>query len=615
MSGIRISASGDQGIQLGLQVPSVRIDLGIGPARGVGNPQAPPTQPGQGVGSPPNNPPVSSGPSGPNNPNSPGGGPGGPNPGGGPPVVPGEPGNGSNVGQTGAPGGGNMPGNGNVPGNPGGPGNGNIIGQMPGQGNPYGSPQVPTMNPGQFPGGNTAVPGGIPGQPGLGPSSSFYSQPGMGQAFGMPGPALGTGNSIPQVLPPGFQSEVTGAIDYLNGRDDGSSLLPGTRQLLSQVGSSVGHSALRDFITQSGQSGTDALGRMLLQANQTDQQTGASHSQSQIRDLTNELLYTVQLTRHLSQLEQTGGPAVQRAREMSLSLPGLNNGPQALTGCLCANQVSIAELLRDVRSGAFLQACEMNSPLPLGGSVRISREMAALIRTIDAILNSIANMGPGAGAEYEGYFLGALKGWLGIDEAMARLLISWLPMLPARAGRMQIMAFLAAFGGYLTDAKGKPLMLVEGSPAKLGELLWFGPTGGLFDPTGSDRSTLRLSPMMVYGFDAIFSLVASDGRALALPIFMAIQAQVNGSRPECLFGQQPLSEGWMRALIERLKDSAQPEQNKLGERLEVALTDGRFHLGVLRGSVEDGLPIRDTFDLALGGGSLRQLSAASPAFG
>jgi len=164
------------------------------------------------------------------------------------------------------------------------------------------------------------------------------------------------------------------------------------------------------------------------------------------------------------------------------------------------------------------------------------------------------------------------------------------------------------------QVEGKPLLLVDGSPARLSELLWFGPTGGMFDATASDRSNVRLSPMLVYGFDAIFSLVASDGRPLALPIFMAIQAQVNGSRPECLFGQPPLSEGWMRALIERLKDSAQLQQNALGERLEVALTDGRFHLGVLRGSVEDGTAVRGTFDLALAGGS-RALSAAIPAFG
>jgi hypothetical protein len=114
--------------------------------------------------------------------------------------------------------------------------------------------------------------------------------------------------------------------------------------------------------------------------------------------------------------------------------------------------------------------------------------------------------------------------------------------------------------------------------------------------------------------NAIFSLVASDGRPLALPIFMAIQAQVNGSRPECLFGQPPLSEGWMRALIERLKDSAQRQQNALGERLEVALTDGRFHWESLRGSVEDGTAGQGDFRSRPRRGS-RALSAAIPAFG
>jgi hypothetical protein len=223
------------------------------------------------------------------------------------------------------------------------------------------------------------MPGGnVYGQPVPGQPVGFYGQPAPGQIFNTQGSGIGAVNqNLP--LAPGFQTELTEALDYLNGRGDGSNLRPGSRQLLDQVGRSVGHSALRDFIEQSGRSGTDALGRILHEANQTPQQTGANHSQNQIRDLTNELLSTVQLTRHLSQLEQAGSPAVQRAREASLSLPAFRDGTPAMAACYCAPQISIAELLRDVRGGAFLQACELNSPLPFSGSVRISREMVALI--------------------------------------------------------------------------------------------------------------------------------------------------------------------------------------------------------------------------------------------
>src|SRR6185436_2039023 len=352
--------------------------------------------------------------------------------------APGETGNGNNLGQPG------LPGNGNAPGSPLGPGNGNGFPQIPGQGNPFGNPQGPNMNPGQTPVGNTPVPGGIVyGQPGMSPQPNFSGHPGVGQVLG---------NSLTgilnQVLPAGVHSDLTAAVDYLNGRTDGSHLLPGTRQLLSHVEHSVGHSALRDFIRDSGRPGTEAFGRILHQANLTDHDTAGHHSQNQIRGLTNELLNTIQLQRHLSQFEQAGGPAVQRARDAGLALSAGKAWAPAMAASYGPAQMSVAELLRDVRSGAFMQPCGMNNPLPFGGGVRISREMAALIRTIEALLNSMSSMG--LGLEYESYILSALKGWLGIDEATARLLIATWPTLPARAGRMQIMAFLAAFSGLLT---------------------------------------------------------------------------------------------------------------------------------------------------------------------
>ena len=74
---------------------------------------------------------------------------------------------------------------------------------------------------------------------------------------------------------------------------------------------------------------------------------------------------------------------------------------------------------------------------------------------------------------------------------------------------------------------------------------------------------------------------------------------MNGSSPEWLFGQAPFSEGWVRALIERLKDAASVKRNALGERLEEALSDGRFHLGMFKGRVADGQALPETFELSL----------------
>ncbi len=74
-----------------------------------------------------------------------------------------------------------------------------------------------------------------------------------------------------------------------------------------------------------------------------------------------------------------------------------------------------------------------------------------------------------------------------------------------------------------------------------------------------------------------------------------MQAQVNGSELEWVFGQPPLSEGWMRALIERLKDSALADHNLLGEMLEEALAEGRFHAALVGGTVSEGEAQPDTF--------------------
>src|SRR5262249_24650045 len=133
---------------------------------------------------------------------------------------------------------------------------------------------------------------------------------------------------------------------------------------------------------------------------------------------------------------------------------------------------------------------------------------------------------------------------------------------------------------------------------KVDQLLWFGPTAGMLEDR-LGRLSGRTSPAAAYLFDSVFSLSAFDGRPLPRPVYLAIQAQANGARPEWLFGQAPFTEGWMRALIERLKDSVSTQHNSLGERLEEALLDDRFHLGIMRGIVEEGRAVPDTFDVAL----------------
>ena len=51
----------------------------------------------------------------------------------------------------------------------------------------------------------------------------------------------------------------------------------------------------------------------------------------------------------------------------------------------------------------------------------------------------------------------------------------------------------------------------------------------------------------------------------------------------------------MRALIERLKDSAQADTNMLGEMLEEALADGRFHAALRGRHGLRGEAVADTF--------------------
>jgi hypothetical protein len=194
--------------------------------------------------------------------------------------------------------------------------------------------------------------------------------------------------------------------------------------------------------------------------------------------------------------------------------------------------------------------------------------------------------------------LRVLAGAADAPEMFDELLALLTPTLPGRAARLEIPRFVSALGGMLVDADGHAFATKDGVSLKLDQLMWMGSLGGVLKSLAggaAESLPVRLSPLLVYGFDAVYSLIGFDGRTLNPPHFAAVQAQVNGSELEWVFGQPPLSAGWMRALIERLKDSVEGEHNLLGEMLEEALAEGRFHAALVGGTVSEGEARPDTF--------------------
>jgi len=307
-----------------------------------------------------------------------------------------------------------------------------------------------------------------------------------------------------------------------------------------------------------------------------------------------DVLSFARLDDHFSFLERTGGEPVRQAYRvvMEFLLRDRESDP---------NRFWLAnELLRDLRSGAFLYPQDVEGPFPLTGRARVVSEMIALSRTLDAIDRFAEMAGSNPRAGLYSILFGLLQESMAGSKA-AELLRQALtfsdPTLPGLAGRLEIQRLVSANDGLLTDSSGRPLLTLEGKALRLGDLQWFN-TLADSNVWMFDRFPTRLSPLFVHGFDAVYSLIGFDGRALSLPHFMAIQSQINASEFEWLFGQAPLSEGWVRSAIEFLKDSISFDYNVLGEMLEEALASGRFHMCVMRGTVEEGRPVPGSFSFA-----------------
>lgn len=342
------------------------------------------------------------------------------------------------------------------------------------------------------------------------------------------------------------------------------------------------------------------------------------------REVVKDLASALQLGRHLNHLEKTGGGVVRQAEDAiaralydagrvaeraSVGRPELpvephtSPTPQSLPTpqSFPVERPTPQEVLRDLRAGAFIPAQERYSPFPLTGRARVAAEMMEVMRTLDAVEGALRRASEGVEAQ-RSFADSAVAAWLRAKAGIAapenvidELALMLTPSLPGRAARSLIPAHVAAMNGLLTDADGRALLARDGSPLKLERLLWLSAAGGLLGSAfKGENSAARLSPALLYGFDAIYSVIGFDGRTLASPHFVAVQAAANESESEWVFGQQPLTAGWARELIERLKDSIVVEHNLLGETLEEALADGRFHVALLSVEVNEGAPDPDT---------------------
>ena len=448
--------------------------------------------------------------------------------------------------------------------------------------------------------------------------------------------ALGLGQDVRGNL------NLPSVVAYLRGEAGGAHLPRELRQVLDGTSRLLGTDLLA-ALERRGASGDGhavkilehALARVARTLERVSEAGGAAASNVTPRvfgEAVGELLAATTLDKYFRKAEATGGRVVAQAeaalarllygegrgegsgRPAGYELPRGGYDLPRRTGPEMPAPHPL-EVLRDLQAGAFRPVEVSRSPFPLSGRALVATEMMEMMRTLDAVdlvtreLLAAARGGaststlpsPGLIDGEEAPLLALLRvlsGTAGGADALDELLSLLPPTLPGRAARLEIPRLVAALGGVLADAEGRAFVSKDGVPLKLDQLMWMGSLGGVLKSlagAGAESSPVRLSPLLIYGFDAVYSLIGFDGRTLNPPHFAAVQAQVNGSETEWVYGQPPLSEGWMRALIERLKDSAQADHNLLGEMLEEALADGRFHAALVGGKVSEGQAEPDTF--------------------
>jgi hypothetical protein len=417
-------------------------------------------------------------------------------------------------------------------------------------------------------------------------------------------------------------------LKYVNGGEKDGDLPRSLQKALDVARSTIGSDSLSSLLETRGRKLEKFAAHFLEQSQHLLQRPGeAGHSTPKelVKRAVDDLVGVVQLVKHFAELgEKGGGKVVQRAEEKALRFlfnearreTGDQGGDRSGLSRGATPVVRPSELLRDLRAGLFLPAQEAHNPFPLSGRARIASEMMELMRTLDVIdqfgakLETLLRSSQRAevfAPAHEG--LAGERASVGLGGELEGLLMM-LPGLPGPVGRSAIERFIAALGGQLVDLKGRTLVAEDGTPLKLDQLLWLGAAGGLVGGRAADAELYptRLSPLLVHGFDALYSLIGFDGRTLAAPRYAAVQVQINSSELEWIFGQPPLSEGWLRALIERLKDSRATEHNYLGEMLEDALVDRRFHSALLSATVTDGAAVQESFTVS------KLLSGASEGF-
>lgn len=334
----------------------------------------------------------------------------------------------------------------------------------------------------------------------------------------------------------------------------------------------------------------------------------------------NEVLSAWRLRNLFARLESAG--AERLAQQIESLLAGLMSNPE--------QRFTLAELIRDLRAGAFLAIGDGLDPFPLTGRARLVKEIIELMHTLDAIERTLSQHGESTmrdakrsvsdaqehGARQAGHNAEASDEETAKSQGRTSTLFDgeefFLPALPKRAAAFESARFIAAHEGALLDDAGKHLFVArDGTPLKLDELMWFAAAGGSRAGAGESFDFAKgTSPLLLYGFDAVYSAIGFDGRTLRQPHYIIVQSEANQAEREWAFGQPPLSVGWLRAVIERLKDSALQAHNRLGETLEMALLDGSLRLAVICGNVRNGAPERDSF--AVGG--VLSPRASNPAF-